>query len=601
MKKIQRLVYVAWRMLKWDWSSLLLFEMIYKMLFLVVITLAQLGFECALNIAGITYLTNQNVFQILRHPLSVLLLVLILLLIIYCTFIETAAVILYCERGVQGQEVKVRGLFAASAKRALSIFKPHNLWIFILLMFILPITGIPFTSGPLSTLKIPGFILEFIQENQVLSFFYGAGILFLLYVVYRWIFCIHEFVLHRCSFKEARQKSVQWMKGRKLKIICVMVIGSILMWAAVLLACAIIILGLILVVKVTSGPDDAMYAFWYQYNDLKRIGILLFAMLKPVLLLGLITSVYYQIQEREVPVHRQRRSIPKKIVMLAEWTAVFVMAVFYTEMTMPYDYSFFETPGIQVVAHRAGAMFAPENTLAALNEAIKSGAQGAEIDVQQTKDGELIVMHDTSFQRTAGVAENVWDVTLKEAKTYDMGSFFSSHFRDERIPTLEEMIKAADKRINLMIELKSSGHEEDLEERTVELIHKYHFEQQCSIASMDYRILQKVKELDPNLKTVYIAALAYGDMAELEAADMISIEATFVNRTMVGLAENYGKKVYAWTVNEESDMKKMRQLNVYGIITDNVYYTDYILKEGERGSFVSKLAEKVLGYSFEQN
>ena len=141
MKKIQRLVYAAWRMLKWDWSSLLLFEMIYKMLFLVVITLAQLGFECALNIAGITYLTNQNVFQILRHPLSVLLLVLILLLIIYCTFIETAAVVLYCERGVQGQEVKVRGLFAASAKRALSIFKPHNLWIFILLCLFFPSQG----------------------------------------------------------------------------------------------------------------------------------------------------------------------------------------------------------------------------------------------------------------------------------------------------------------------------------------------------------------------------------------------------------------------------------------------------------------------------
>ena len=90
-----------------------------------------------------------------------------------------------------------------------------------------------------------------------------------------------------------------------------------------------------------------------------------------------------------------------------------------------------------VVAHRAGAKVAPENTVAALEQAIRDGAPIAEIDVQQLSDGTLIVMHDSNFKRTTGEDICVWDAEADALKTLEVGSGFSAAYRGEQIPTLE--------------------------------------------------------------------------------------------------------------------------------------------------------------------
>lgn len=94
----------------------------------------------------------------------------------------------------------------------------------------------------------------------------------------------------------------------------------------------------------------------------------------------------------------------------------------------------------QVIAHRAGAVFAPENTISALNIAIADGANTAEIDVQQLGDGTLIVLHDSNFKRTTGQNKAVWEVNYAQVKQYDAGVWFNNRFAGEPIPTLEEML-----------------------------------------------------------------------------------------------------------------------------------------------------------------
>ncbi|MBS7007786.1 glycerophosphodiester phosphodiesterase [Anaerostipes sp.] len=600
MKRIKSLIIDLWKLLTWNWPVLLSFEVIYRMGFLAVISLSQNGIEYAMEKAGIEYLTNQSLFQLLSNPFSLGILVLSFAAVIYFSFMEVAAIVMYCDRGIKGEKLSVRGLFLMSAKKAGTLFLPKNLWIFLLLILAMPVMGISVMSGPVGSFKIPGFIMEFIQENLVLSLLYG-GIVFILIVLFcRWIFCIHEFVLNRLTFRASCQKSAEMIKGRKIKSILSVLCILFVVGVTASLVYIGVLAGMMLAVRFTAEPGGTFYAFWYHYHNLSRALSFISALLRPVLLFGAIAVIYYRNKGFKISIKKYRRNAGKKLFVLIECAAVIVIAVFYVEMTMPYSY---ETPGerkIQVVAHRAGAKFAPENTIAAIREAVKSGADSAEIDVQQTKDGELVVMHDTNFQRTAGVKKNVWDVTLKEAKTFDMGSFFNVGYRNERVPALGEMIKAADGQINLMIELKSSGHEKKLEEKTVELIHRYGFEKQCSIASMDYRILQKVKKLDPKIPTVYIAAIAYGDMEKLKAADMISVEETFVNTELIARAKLYGKKVYAWTVNKETSVQRMRRIQVDGIVTDNVYYTNYMLEEGDRSYLVNSLAEKLLGKNREQ-
>lgn len=594
MGNIKRLIIDLWKLLTWDWPVLLLFEVIYKMVFLTVMSLSENGIDFALTKAGIEYLTNQNLFQVLVNPYSLAALVLSFLMVIYFSFLEITAIILYCHMGMKGEKASVYGLLIESAKRAGRLFWPGNLWVFLLFVLAMPVTGISVMSGPIGSLRIPGFILEFIRGNTVLSILYGGLMFVLIFLFFRWIFGLHEFVLNRLTFRRACQKSAELVNGKKRKsavsVLCIM----LFLWVGASLVYTAVLIGMMIIIRFTGSPGSAFYDFWYHYHDLNRALGFLSAMLKPVILFGTVSVIYYRVQGHKISTKISRRTNGRKILVLIECAAVYIISVFYMEMTMPYGY---ETPSdrkIQVVAHRAGAKFAPENTMSAIHEAVKSGADIAEIDVQQTKDGELIVMHDTNFKRTAGIKKNVWDVTLKEAQTYDVGSFFGARYRDERIPALEDMVKAADRHINLMIELKSNRHQKHLEEKTVSLIRKYGFEDQCSIASMDYRILQKVKKLDPEIKTVYITSIAYGDMKRLEAADMISVEESFVNTQLIARAGLYGKKVFVWTVNKETSMKKMRRIHVDGIVTDNVYFTNYMLEEGEKSYLINELAEKLL-------
>src|SRR5690625_4265485 len=122
-----------------------------------------------------------------------------------------------------------------------------------------------------------------------------------------------------------------------------------------------------------------------------------------------------------------------------------------------------EVAGMIVVAHRGASGYAPENTLAALRLARERGADMAEIDVRQTADGALVVLHDASLRRTTDVAEiyphrrtwNVRDFTLAELRRLDAGSWFGARFAGERIPTLQECLQVLrEEGLGALVELK---------------------------------------------------------------------------------------------------------------------------------------------------
>ena len=246
---------------------------------------------------------------------------------------------------------------------------------------------------------------------------------------------------------------------------------------------------------------------------------------------------------------------------------------------------------VQIVAHRAGAGFAPENTAAALEESIRDGTDWAEIDVQQTKDGTLIIMHDSNFKRTAGLDQNVWDTDYETVQSLDAGSSFSPQFSGEPIPTLEDMLSRAQNRINLMIELKYTGHEDKLVEKTVSLIEKYHMEKQCMIVSMNLSLLKEVKQHTRRVKTGYVSALLVTDSYDLEYIDAYSVETTSLTFQMAADAHYQRKLIYAWTANSPKTMKKILSLQADGLITDNPLLARYYLEDSGENSLLDLLKE----------
>ena len=221
------------------------------------------------------------------------------------------------------------------------------------------------------------------------------------------------------------------------------------------------------------------------------------------------------------------------------------------------------------MAHRGASTETPENTMAAFQKAIDDMADYIELDVQLTSDGEVIVMHDSNAYRTTGVDENIANMTYKEVRRLDAGSWYSVEYKGEKVPGLREVLELAQGKIKLNIELKPADNSEELARKTVALIEKYNMENDCVITSFSSSALSAAKSCDENIRVGYILSAAYGDYYDMKNIDFFSVNAAFLSKRTIDAIHNSGKQVYAWTVNNKDSIKNLTNKGVDGVITDN--------------------------------
>jgi glycerophosphoryl diester phosphodiesterase len=225
------------------------------------------------------------------------------------------------------------------------------------------------------------------------------------------------------------------------------------------------------------------------------------------------------------------------------------------------------TDDAQVIAHRGAAGAAPENTMASIRRAIADGTDWIEIDVQETADGEIVVIHDSDFMKLAGVNVRVWEANLEQLVEIDIGSWFAPEFSSERVPTLADVLAEVKGRSRLIVELKYYGHDQQLEQRVVDLIETAGMQDDTMIMSLAYAGIQKVRSLRPNWKIGLLSARAIGDLTRLDA-DFLAVNMALARPALVKAAHAAGKELYVWTVNDALSMSQMMSLGVDGIITD---------------------------------
>lgn len=229
-----------------------------------------------------------------------------------------------------------------------------------------------------------------------------------------------------------------------------------------------------------------------------------------------------------------------------------------------------------VIAHRGASSLAPENTMAAVNAALRLGVDVVEVDVHRSSDGQLVVIHDDTVDRTTNGQGAVNRLTLAEIKALDAGSWFESSFENERIPTLREVMETVRNKATLLIELKGKR----TEVRTAELVQELGMADQVIIQSFDFRQIQKVKEKAPEIPTVFLvrtpehnsepkrAASWMANTADYVGADGIAVRHTSYTSELAKLASERGLDLYVWTVNEKSQFRRFIKAGVQGIITD---------------------------------
>jgi glycerophosphoryl diester phosphodiesterase len=226
--------------------------------------------------------------------------------------------------------------------------------------------------------------------------------------------------------------------------------------------------------------------------------------------------------------------------------------------------------GFEITAHRAGATAAPENTVAAIRQAILDQADWAEIDVQLTADQALVVMHDIDLARVGGGNRRVDQATLAEIQSLDVGAAFGPQFAGEQIPTLAEILAAAGDRIRLNVELKphSRQNARDLTRRVVAEIQEKGMTHRCRICSQSYESLQLARQIEPSFEVGFIVATAVGDLTRLDV-NFLMVERKLASRRLVDRARVSGLDVHAWTVNDPSQVASLLDAGIANLITDD--------------------------------
>ncbi|NIP85059.1 MAG: glycerophosphodiester phosphodiesterase, partial [Planctomycetales bacterium] len=232
----------------------------------------------------------------------------------------------------------------------------------------------------------------------------------------------------------------------------------------------------------------------------------------------------------------------------------------------------------QVTAHRGASAAAPENTLAAIRQAIADGADWVEIDVQETADGQVVVFHDSDFMKLAGNDLKIWDATLDDLQDIDIGSWFGPQFSHQRVPTLAAVLEECRGKVGVNIELKYYGHDQQLEQRVAEIVEAHDMVSRVVIMSLKMDAVRKMKQLRPDWKVGLLMSVAAGDLRQIDA-DFLAVNANFVHRRFVRSVQADGKQVLAWTVNDAPTMSVMIGRGINSLITDKPALARSVLEQ----------------------
>jgi glycerophosphoryl diester phosphodiesterase len=258
---------------------------------------------------------------------------------------------------------------------------------------------------------------------------------------------------------------------------------------------------------------------------------------------------------------------PGKLLWRLEWGAVGVVSVAviaYLVLTIPFTIA----KEVQVTAHRGYSRKAPQNTLSAIQKAIDVGSDWAEIDVQETRDGEVILLHDSDLKLMTGDGRKPGELTLADLRKLSARERFGPEFANERIPTLRDVIALARDQIKINIELKFYGKDRRLAKKVADLLREEEFEDECFVASLDYEGVRLAKRHNPRLRTAAIVTVALGDISKLDV-DVLSVNAGLVNDRLLREARRLGKEVHVWTVNDRRAMRRWIERGENNVITDD--------------------------------
>jgi glycerophosphoryl diester phosphodiesterase len=464
-------------------------------------------------------------------------------------------------------------------------------------------TGIPFGFGIGVTywLLLREWDLYYYLNVQPLSWWIALSIagtlsaayLFLAAWLYvRWLFSIPVVVFENAKATDALKKSWQQTRGRFRKFgfplvgcwLGVIILSLVMTWLISAIAAQLLLhtQSLNVMVPTVLGTLAAI--------SIADLICLIIGKTVHVMLMG-----HSYLETTDVP-QEPRGIAPTSAGPLPAGlrkVAWLIAAIVFLSVSIKAGMGFFQrlniNRSVDITAHRGSKVRAPENTLSALRQAIAEGADYAEIDVQTTADGVVVLLHDADLMRVASVSRRLRGIEYDELKEIDVGSWFAPKFSSERVPTLQEAIDVARGHIKLNIELKYTWADPMLAEKVGDIVRHNGFTSDCVVSSLNFEALTEVQRIFPELTTGFIVFQAVGDLSRMDV-DFLSISAARVTPRLVREAHRRDRKVHVWTVNDPGNTLSMIEMGVDNIITDEPADIRSLLEEWNKLSNGEKIA-----------
>ncbi|MFT5666613.1 MAG: glycerophosphoryl diester phosphodiesterase [Vicingaceae bacterium] len=249
-----------------------------------------------------------------------------------------------------------------------------------------------------------------------------------------------------------------------------------------------------------------------------------------------------------------------------------------------------------VIAHRGASGLVPENTLVAFEKAIEIGVDRIEMDLRQTLDGVVIVLHDKTLKRTTNGWGSARKMSMTKIQRYSAGSWFHYDYSSEKVPSFRQVLELVKGRTKLLLEIKDgSPYHHGIEKNVIALINEYDAQDWCIVQSFNDKVLKNFRAL-PGLNSdvqklfeivipvapfIGGSQFTYKSLRNYDFAQEVNVNFKNVTPMVVRKVHKIGKKINVWTVNDDFDLRLFVEMGVDGIITDYPDRLKRILEEGE--------------------
>lgn len=460
--------------------------------------------------------------------------------------------------------------------------------IVIYLLILAPLSGFGFKLSFLKGFYVPNFVMSVIQTNSTFKTIYYIIIGIVLISSVFMIFTFHFMIIYGQNSTKAIKSSFELVVKNKKRFFVDIVGITIINTVVITLVLLIWALALMLFFRSSSGFFCKSLAIFLL--QLHSIMILLISMLVVPFECLHFTKIFYQLVPSEERIfvqikEKKKKSILDKLFMRKKTFIAICLVVLipisvflgvFTREFLGYNSQ------IMIMGHRGFGDGVPENSISSIKKSISEKIDYIEIDVQRTKDRSYVLNHDKNFARVASsnntfINEDVLNLTYDQIKEIRLGKGFGDKYKNEKVPTIEEVLDLCKDKIGINLELKGNVDQKMMDD-LMDIVDKKGMKEQVIFTSLTKSNVEYIENKDVTFNTGLINYLKIGDYTNINV-DYFMLEENEITDKNVDSIHEIGKKVIAWTVNSEESIENMTKLEIDGVITDNPLDVKDKLKE----------------------